>query len=107
MRIVWAPLALDRVEEAVDYIARHRPAAAVRYAENLFARVELLAKSPTQGRVVPEIRRQNIREIQHQGYRVIYRVDDKKVVILTVRHSRRRLDHEELRGCFDRRPGMK
>jgi mRNA-degrading endonuclease RelE of RelBE toxin-antitoxin system len=45
---------------------------------------------------VPEIRRHEIREIRHQGYRVIYRIDDKKLVILTVRHSRRQFDDEEL-----------
>jgi len=45
---------------------------------------------------VPEIRRQNIREIQHQGYRVIYRIDDNKLVVLTVRHSRRQFDYSEL-----------
>jgi toxin ParE1/3/4 len=96
VRILWAPRALDRIEEATEYIARDRPSAAVRWVESLFARVELLAKYPAQWRVVPEIRRQEIREIQHQGYRVIYRIDDKKLVILTVRHSRQQFDKEEL-----------
>jgi len=72
------------------------PAAAIRWVESLFARVELLAKSPAQGRIVPESRRQDIREIQHQGYRMIFRIDERKVVILTVRHSRREFDYEEL-----------
>jgi toxin ParE1/3/4 len=96
VRILWAPRALNRIGEAAEYIARDRPGAAARWVETLFARVELLAKSPAQGKVVPEIRRQDIREIQHQGYRVIYRIDDKKLVILTVRHSRRQFDDEEL-----------
>jgi plasmid stabilization system protein ParE len=96
VRILWAPLALDRVEEAADYIACDMPAAAIRWVESLFARVELLAKSPAQGRIVPESRRQDIREIQHQGYRMIFRIDERKVVILTVRHSRREFDYEEL-----------
>jgi toxin ParE1/3/4 len=96
VRIIWAPRALDRVEEAAGYIARDRPAAAVRWTEGLFARVDLLAESPAQGRIVPEVRRRDIREIQHQGCRVIYRIDNKKLVILTVRHSRRQFDYEEL-----------
>jgi len=45
---------------------------------------------------VPEIRRQDIREIQHQGYRVMFRINDKRLVILTVRHSRRQFDDEEV-----------
>jgi toxin ParE1/3/4 len=96
VRVLWSPLALERVEEAADYIARDQPAASVRWVESLFARVELLAKSPSQGRIVPEIRRQNIREVRHQGYRVIYRIDDNKLVVLTVRHSRRQFDRSEL-----------
>jgi plasmid stabilization system protein ParE len=68
----------------------------VRWIEELFARVELLAKAPAQGRVVPEIRRQDIREIQYQGYRVMYRVEANKLVILTVRHSRLHFDDEDL-----------
>lgn len=98
MKIVWAPRALSRAQEAAVYIARDRPAAAVRWLEGLIARVELLAATPVQGRMVPEVGREDIREIQYQRYRIIYRLEVKRLVILTVRHSRRRFDLDDLQG---------
>jgi plasmid stabilization system protein ParE len=47
---------------------------------------------------VPEANRQDIREIQYHGYRVIYRLDAKRLLILTVRHSRRQFDVDDLQG---------
>lgn len=98
MRIVWAPRALARIEEAAEYIARDRPGAAAPWVEGLFARVGLLAEAPAQGRVVPETGRQDIREVQYKRYRVIYRLETRRVVVLTVRHSRRHFDVEDLQG---------
>ena len=90
MNVVWAPRALERVREAAEYIGRDHPDAAQRWVDRLFARVELLARAPAQGRMVPELGREDIREILFQRYRVIYRHEPKRVVILTVRHGRQR-----------------
>lgn len=52
MKIVWSPLALERVEDTARYIAEDNPDAAVRWVEDLFSAVERLGKlriSPTQG----------------------------------------------------------
>jgi len=94
--IVWAPRALDRMEEAALYIAQDRPDAALRWAEKLFSRVELLAVAPKQGRVVPELGREDIREIFFEKYRVVYRVETRRILILTVRHTRRLFDPNEI-----------
>lgn len=96
MKIVWAPLALERMEEAVRFVARDKPGAARRWAEQLLLRVDRLAEFPESGRVVPEIDRDDIREIVHASHRVIYRVLDREVRIMTVRHAARLLDEEEL-----------
>jgi plasmid stabilization system protein ParE len=45
---------------------------------------------------VPEIARDDIRQLLYGDYRIIYRIDPRRVVILTVRHGRRRWDLEEL-----------
>lgn len=96
MKIVWAPLAETRALEAVDYIARERPAVAARWLKELLERTAALSRFPRRGREVPEIARPPYREIQHAPYRIIYRVDDAQVVILTVRHSRRAWDSTEV-----------
>ena len=46
--------------------------------------------------MVPEKLREDLREVLHGAYRVIYRIDLDRVVILTVRHSRRLLDLRDL-----------
>jgi plasmid stabilization system protein ParE len=51
-----------------------------------------LSQFPRSGRIVPELGRDDIREVIVQSYRVIYRLRGDEVEILTVHHSARRLD---------------
>ena len=97
MRVLWSPLALERVNEIADYIAEDDVQAARVFLIGIFGAGERLQRFPNSGRVVPEVRRPNIREIVFKGYRVIYRVERKRVSILTVRHGRQRLPLEEAR----------
>lgn len=46
--------------------------------------------------MVPELGRQDVRELLVGNYRVIYRTGIDDVVILTVRHGRRILDIDEI-----------
>jgi plasmid stabilization system protein ParE len=97
MRVVWAPLALERAAEIARYIAAGRPAAAARWIDRLVQVVAPLAAQLRCGRRVPELDRDDLREVLHGAYRVIYRVDARPVVIpLTVRHGRRQIDPGEL-----------
>jgi len=96
VKVIWAPLAESRAREAVDYIARERPAVASKWLDQLLEQTAALGQFPRRGRVVPEIDRPPYREIQHAPYRVIYRVDTTQVVILTVRHRRRAWDPSEV-----------
>ena len=98
MRVIWAPLALDRAAEIARYIAADRPAAAGRWIDGLVRLVAGLSRAPKRGRIVPEVGRPDLREILHGRYRVIYRLDPKRVVVLTVRHARRAFDVGEVEG---------
>ena len=55
MKIVWSPLALERVEDIARYIAEDKPDAAVKWVDGLFSTVERLADFPKSGRMVPEV----------------------------------------------------
>ncbi len=96
MRVVWSPLAVQRVNEHAEYIARDRPMAAEEWVEGVFAAVERLKEFPFSGREVEEVRRKEIREIIFGRYRIIHRVEAERVIILTVRHQRQLLDESEL-----------
>ena len=97
MKVVWAPLAETRARRGRRLTsARERPGVAATWLEELLQRTAALSRFPRRGREVPEIARPPYREIQHAPFRVIYRVDETQVVILTVRHSRRAWDSTEV-----------
>ncbi len=96
MRIVWSPLALERVGDIASYIARDNPGAASGWVEVVFEKVKRLRRFPQSGRRVPEADRPDVREVFHGSYRVIYRLTPTQVAILTVRHGRQLLPPEDL-----------
>jgi plasmid stabilization system protein ParE len=98
MKVVWSPLAETRALEAVDCIAQERPRAAAAWLDELLERTATLDRFPKRGRLVAEIGLPAYRELLHAPYRVIYRVDPTRVVILTLRHSRRAWDQSEVGG---------
>ncbi|MCL1487555.1 MAG: type II toxin-antitoxin system RelE/ParE family toxin [Marinobacter sp.] len=55
MKIIWSPLALERIEDISRYIAEDNPDAALQWVNDLFATVERLADFPKSGRMVPEV----------------------------------------------------
>jgi toxin ParE1/3/4 len=95
MKLVWSPLALERVTDIALFIAEDRPQAAERWVEEIFATVERLERFPLSGRSVPEANRKDLREVLHGSFRIIYRVEEHQVSVLTVRHVRQELESEE------------
>ena len=63
MKIIWSPLAIDRASEIAEYIAQDKPSAAEKWINTVFSKVEQLKSSPEIGRVVPEIRNDQFREL--------------------------------------------
>ena len=100
MRVTWSPQADAQVDAAVAHIAADNPAAALEWLERLLSRVRSLAQFPDSGHVVPELRREDVREILVSPYRVVYRRSADQVEIAAVRHGARALDADEvaLRG---------
>ena len=59
--------------------------------------MERLQEFPKSGRHVPEVEhRRDLREVIHQSYRIIYRLEAECVLILTIRHSRQLTQAEDL-----------
>lgn len=97
MRIVWSPLAVDRALEIANYIARDKPSAAEKWINTVFSKVEQLKSSLEIGRIVPEISDSQFRELIYGNYRIIYRIENKQVSILTIRHGKQILPINEIR----------
>jgi len=96
MRIIWSPLAVERVSEIAEYIARDNPTAAEDWTDMVFGKVERLKSFPESGRIVPEIDNPRIRELIYSNYRIIYRIEEKQLSILTVRHGKQILPVDEI-----------
>lgn len=96
MKVLWSPVALARVGEIADHIAEDSPSAAEAWVQEMFRAVERLERFPESGRRVPEIPREEIREVLHSRYRILYRLDSWGVSVLTVRHCRQHTGPEDL-----------
>jgi addiction module RelE/StbE family toxin len=96
MKIVWTPLAIERASEIADYIAQDKPSAAENWINTVFSKVEKLKSAPEIGRLVPEIRNNQFRELIYGNYRIIYRIEKKQISILTIRHGMQILPVDEL-----------
>ena len=66
------------------YVAQHNVAAAEQLVEEVFAKGDSLASLYRRGRVVPELGRDDVRELLHGDYRVVYVIRRDRVDILTV-----------------------
>jgi plasmid stabilization system protein ParE len=94
--ILWSARALADLYDIGDYIARDDPEAARRWLSKLTRAAERSKRFPYAGRIVPEIGRPEIREILVKSYRIVYRIRDGKIEILTVFEGHRRLVASDL-----------
>jgi plasmid stabilization system protein ParE len=83
--------ALSDLERIVAYIAPHNTVAAERMGNRLLDAALSVSTSPERGRIVPEFRRPELREIIFRSYRIIYRINDsdKSVEIVRFWHGAR------------------
>jgi toxin ParE1/3/4 len=77
-------------------IARNNPEAAVAWVQKLQDRARLAGRAPWQGRKVPEIDRHDIREAIVGNYRIVYIVQARAVLILTIFEGHRLLPELDL-----------
>ena len=89
--VTWTEQALDDLDAICLFIARDAPRYAELFAGWVFRATERLEQFPHSGRIVPEIGREEIREIIVQSYRVIYRMLPDEVQVLAVHHGARLL----------------
>ncbi len=97
MKVIWSPLAIDRVAEIAQYIKQDSPNAAHKWVDSIFQIVERLEQFPESGRIVPEISQDDFREIIHGNYRIVYRLQNELISILTVRHGKQILPIDEIK----------
>ena len=91
MAVVWTDRSRDDLVAIFRFIARDNRKAAERWTACLVEQAELAATMPLGGRVVPELGRDDIREVFLRSYRIIYRVAGDDIRLLTVFEGHLRL----------------
>ncbi len=91
MKLRWSNQASRDLDAIFDYIAVDNPDAALRWVRRLQARAEAAVLAPLAGRVVPELSRGDVREVFLRSYRIVYRVLEDELFVLTVFEGHRLL----------------
>jgi plasmid stabilization system protein ParE len=92
MKLEWSNFAVSDLELIKEYVSRDSEFYAARLVERVIQSVEILSSFPHIGRYVPEAEGiPNIREVISNPYRIIYRTEEYRVLILAVIHSARNL----------------
>ena len=89
MRVEWSDCARDDLDDLVRYIGRDSELYARRFAERVVLATRRLQAFPESGRMIPEAEDKALREIIVQGYRVMYRLETNRALVLAVMHGSR------------------
>jgi plasmid stabilization system protein ParE len=94
-KVAWAEIAQHDLKQIIDYIAIDSPGDATGILQKIKQKVSALYTMPDRGRIVPELKEQGIhtyRELIVAPWRVIYRISDTTVFVLSVIDSRRNVE---------------
>ena len=92
----WTLSAAANLQDACEFVEKDSPAYASALAARVIAAAESLEEMANRGRVVPEVDRDDIREVFVHRYRLIYRVQPNVVHILALIHGARLLSVESV-----------
>jgi toxin ParE1/3/4 len=88
MRLRVTRLAQTDVDEIHDYIARDKPAAAIRWVEQTREQFKFLARSPAAGQARDDVQ-PGLRSFSHGNYVIFCRPQSDALEIVRVLHGRR------------------
>ena len=91
MKIEWTEPSISDLQHIRDYIAKDSEYFAARFIEKIIGRIDALPDFPKMGRVVIEADDEAIRELIYQKYRIMYRVEKERILILAIIHGGRDL----------------
>jgi len=83
------------IESIVEYYLRLNRKTAFRYYKEILKRIRNLSMFPRIGRIVPEFEEElfdKYREIIFKQFRIIYRIDHARILIIRIIDARRMLD---------------
>ncbi len=102
--VLWSNIAEIDLKSIIEHIAEDSPSNAFKIFKNIKQKVSNLYTFPEKGRIVPELKDQGImqyRELMIPPWRILYRISEESVYILSVLDSRRNIEDILLRRLTD------
>jgi toxin ParE1/3/4 len=99
-QVVWSNIAENDLMNIIEYVADDSPPNASKIFKKIKQKASSLNTFPERGRIVPELRDQGIlqyRELVISPWRILYRISEKNVFVLSVLDSRRNIEDILLR----------
>jgi plasmid stabilization system protein ParE len=93
-QVLWTDTARQDLTGIIDYIAQDSVEDALVILDKLEAKATQLTSLPSRGRIVPELLDTGIsqyREIISVPWRIVYRIESQRVLVMAVLDSRRDL----------------
>jgi plasmid stabilization system protein ParE len=90
-KVIWSFEATADLEALAEYIARDSTFYAVSFVQKVLDMSRSLNEFSERGRIVPEVGNPDICEIFVKEYRLIYSIEESRVVILGLIHGKRDL----------------
>ena len=91
-RVAWTVGAQNDLDAAVAYVAEDSISSALQVLDRILAAAASLDSFAERGRAVPEWGSSSVRELLVDPFRVLYLVEEQRVVVLGILHQRRDFD---------------
>jgi len=89
--VKWTKNSLEELDEIANYISKDSLKYAKILTNQIFEMASHLEQFPKLGRIVPEYKDPNLREIIYKNYRIIYLIKKKNIEIISVIHGSHKL----------------
>ncbi len=90
-KVIWTYEASADLEELAEYIARDSDYYAAAVVQEIRDASHSLNELSERGRIVPELRNFDLRELFVREYRLIYSIEETRIVIIALIHGKRDL----------------
>ncbi|MBT4290705.1 type II toxin-antitoxin system RelE/ParE family toxin [Candidatus Falkowbacteria bacterium] len=94
-KVIWSKTAKLDLETIIEYIAEDSITNALNILSKIKTKTSVLVNYPMRGRIVPELKEYNIlqyREIIYKPWRIIYKIAENKVYVVSVIDGRRNVE---------------
>ena len=97
LEVEWSPGAMEDLESIAEYIARDSEFYARAVVTEVLSVSRNIPDFPLIGRIVPEISEENVRERLVYSYRLVYRIESRRILVVAVIHGKRLLENVQER----------